>query len=150
MTLMKLRSPYQMKTVSVITIVPNHRYYRIFFPTGITIGLTNTTFVVTEGDGAFVEVCARVFEGMLERNAVVTLQTMDGTALSQGAEPDYEPLTVQLTFTPSMTEICQNVAIVNDVYYEDPEDLTVGLTTDEPNVMLMPDTGTITIVDDER
>ena len=121
-----------------------------FFPTAITIGLTNTTFVVTEGDGAFVEVCARVFEGMLERNAVVTLQTMDGTALSQGAEPDYEPLTVQLTFTPSMTEICRNVVIVNDVYYEDPEDLTVGLTTDEPNVMLMPDTGTITIVDDER
>ena len=112
--------------------------------------MTNTTFVVTEGDGAFVEVCARVFEGMLERNAVVTLQTMDGTALSQGAEPDYEPLTVQLTFTPSMTEICRNVVIVNDVYYEDPEDLTVGLTTDEPNVMLMPDTGTITIVDDER
>ena len=121
-----------------------------FLPTGITIGLTNTTFVVTEGDGAFVEVCARVFEGMLERNAVVTLQTMDSTALSQGAEPDYESLTVQLTFTPSMTEICRNVVIVNDVYYEDPEDLTVGLTTDEPNVMLMPDTGTITIVDDER
>ena len=106
-------------------------------------------FVVTEGDGAFVEVCARVFEGVVERNSVVTLQTMDGTALSQGAEPDYEPLTAQLTFTPSMTEICRNVVIVNDVYYEDPEDLTVGLTTLDTAVLLTPDMGTVTIMDEE-
>ena len=111
--------------------------------------MTNTTFLVTEGAGAFVEVCARVFEGMLERDAIVTLQTMDGTAVSQGAEPDYQSLTVQLTFTPSMTEICQNVMIINDDYYEDPEDLTVRLTTVDPAVTLMPDMGTITIVDDE-
>ena len=115
----------------------------------IVVGLTNTTFLVTEGPGAFVEVCARVFEGMLERNAIVTLLTMDGTALSQGAEPDYVSLSVELTFTPSMTEICQNVMITNDDYYEDPEDLTVRLTTVDPDVTLMPDMGTITIVDDE-
>ena len=112
----------------------------------IVVGLTNTTFLVTEGPGALVEVCARVFEGMLERNAIVTLQTMDGTALSPG---DYQSLTVELTFTPSMTEICQNVMITNDNNYEDPEDLTVGLTTIDPAVTLMPDMGTITIVDDE-
>ena len=111
--------------------------------------MTNTTFVVTEGDGAFVEVCARVFDGMLERNAVVTLQTMDGSAVSQGTEPDYQSLSVQLTFTPSMTEICQNVIIINDEFYEDPEDLTVRLTTEDPDVMLMPDMGTITILDEE-
>ena len=83
---------------------------------------------------------------MLERNAIVTLQTMDGTALSPG---DYQSLTVELTFTPSMTEICRNVMITNDNNYEDPEDLTVGLTTIDPAVTLMPDMGTITIVDDE-
>ena len=117
--------------------------------TGITIGLTNTTFVVTEGDGAFVEVCAQVFDGQLERNAIVTLQTMDGSAVSQGTEPDYQSLTVQLTFMPSMLEICRNVIIINDVFYEDPEQLTVGLTTDDVFVDLMPDEGTITILDEE-
>lgn len=122
----------------------------MFIFTGIIIGLTNTTFFVTEEAGAFVEVCARVFEGELERNAVVTLQTRDGTALSQGPEPDYESLSVQLVFTPSMTEICQNVAIINDEFYEDPEDLTVRLTTEDEDVDLVPDTGTITILDDER
>ena len=111
--------------------------------------MTNTTFVVTEGDGAFVEVCARVFDGMLERNAVVTLQTMDGSAVSQGTEPDYQSLSVQLIFMPSMTEICQNVIITNDEFYEDPEDLTVRLTTVDPDVILIPDVGTITIVDEE-
>jgi hypothetical protein len=75
---------------------------------------------------------------------------MDGTAVSQGAEPDYQSLSVQLTFTPSMTEICQNVMITNDDNYEDPEDLTVWLTTADPFVILDPDMGNITIVDDER
>ena len=111
--------------------------------------MTNTTFTVTEGDGAFVEVCARVFDGQLERDAVVTLQTVEGTAVSQGAEPDYQSLSVQLTFTPSMTEICRNVIIINDVFYEDPENLDVQLTTVDPAVDLIPDMGTITILDEE-
>ena len=113
--------------------------------------MTNTTFVVTEGDDASIEVCARVFEGVVERNAVVTLQTMDGTALSQGTEPDYEPLTVQLTFTPSMTEICRNVVIVNDVYYESDENFTLQLSTVDPDIelILSNNKGIITIKDDE-
>jgi hypothetical protein len=115
----------------------------------IVVGLTNTTFLVTEGVGAFVEICTRVFDGELERNVILTLQTIDSTAVSQGAEPDYQSLSVQLTFTPSMTEICQNVMITNDDNYEDPEDLTVWLTTVDPDVILDPDMGTITIVDGE-
>ena len=120
-----------------------------YISTDITVGLTNTTFVVTEGDGVFVEVCARVFNGQLERNAVVTLQTMDDSAVSQGTELDYQSLTVQLTFTPNMTEICRNVVLINDVFYEDPEQLTVRLTTVDPDVVFMPDEGTITILDKE-
>ena len=120
-----------------------------YISTDITVGLTNTTFVVTEGDGVFVEVCARVFNGQLERNAVVTLQTMDDSAVSQGTELDYQSLTVQLTFTPNMTEICRNVILINDVFYEDPEQLTVRLTTVDPDVVFMPDEGTITILDKE-
>ena len=111
--------------------------------------MVNTTFIVTEGDGAFVEVCARVFDGLLERTAVVTLQTMDGTAISQGTEPDFQSLSVDLTFTPTMTELCRNVIINNDMFYEDPENLTVRLTTDDVDVTLDPDVGTITILDED-
>ena len=113
--------------------------------------MTNTTFVVTEGDDASIEVCVRVFEGVVERNAIVTLQTMDGTALSQGAEPDYEPLTVQLIFTPNMTEICRNVVIVNDVYYESDENFILQLSTVDPDIelILSNNKGMITIKDDE-
>ena len=111
--------------------------------------MTNSTLIITEGDGAFVEVCARVFEGELERNTVVTLQTMDGSALSQGTERDYESLTVQLTFTPNITIICQNIIIINDTFYENREDFNVRLTTVDPDVNLIPDTGTVTILDEE-
>ena len=120
-----------------------------YISTAIVVGLTNTTFVVTEGDGAFVEVCARVFQGELERNAVVTLQTMDGSALSQGTEPDYQSLTVQLTFTPNITIICQSIIIINDTFYENSEDFNVRLTTVDPDVNLIPDTGAITILDED-
>ena len=109
----------------------------------------NNILTVTEGDGAFVEVCAWVFIGQLERDAIVTLQTVDVTAVSQGTEPDYQSLSVQLTFTPNMIEICSNVSIINDVFYEDSENLDVQLTTVDPDVILMPDRGTITILDEE-
>ena len=119
------------------------------FCAGVVIGLTETVFVVTEGDGVVVEVCARVFDGELERDAVVTLQTRDGSAVSQGAEPDYQTLSIQLTFTPSMIVMCRNITILNDVFYEDPENLTVVLTTVDPDVTLTPDEGTITILDED-
>ena len=115
----------------------------------IIIGLTNTTFTVTEGDGAFIEVCVQVFERQFERDTMVTLQTVDDSAFSQGPEPDYQSLSVQLTFTPNMTEICNNVIIINDIFYEDPENLDVQLTTVDPDVTLRPDMGTITILDEE-
>lgn len=37
-------------------------------------------FTATEADGAFIEVCAIVANPPLQRNAVVTLQSADGTA----------------------------------------------------------------------
>ena len=113
------------------------------------IGLTETVFVVTEGDGVLVEVCARVFNGQLERDAVVTLQTVDGSAVSLGTERDYQSLSVQLTFTSSMSEICRNVTINNDIFYEDPENFDVILTTTDDDVTLIPDTGTVTINDED-
>ena len=47
----------------------------------ITVGLEQTQFTATEMDGAFIEVCAIVLSPeMLEREAVVTLQSADGSA----------------------------------------------------------------------
>ena len=50
--------------------------------TGITIGLENTTYTVTEED-PFIEVCAVIIEGSLRRTANVTLSTSDLTATSE-------------------------------------------------------------------
>ena len=120
------------------------RCVTIKFFVAVTVGLTETTFEVTEGDGALVEVCARVTGGELERETGVTLQTMDGSAVSQGIESDYQALTAQLTFTSSTTIVCRNITIINDVFYEDPETFNVQLTT---CVDVNRDSGTITIVD---
>ncbi len=46
--------------------------------TGVVIGLERTEYEVSEGSG--VTVCARLLSGVLERNAMVTLASMDGTA----------------------------------------------------------------------
>ena len=115
----------------------------------VTIGLTETVYDVTEGDGAVVEVCATVFDGVLEREAEVTLQTADGSAVSQGIESDYRALTARLIFTSSMTEICRNITIINDMYYEDPESFNVLLTSDDPCVDVNPDMRTVTILDED-
>ena len=45
----------------------------------MTIGFEQTTFNVTEG--GVVEVCAAVLSGGLERNAIVTISSSDGTAV---------------------------------------------------------------------
>ena len=117
------------------------------FFVAVTIGLTETVFEVIEGDGVLVEVCARVRDGELEREAEVILQTVEGSAVSQGIEPDYQALTARLTFTSTITKICRNITIINDVFYEDQESFSVRLTTEDPDVAVDPDTGTITILD---
>ena len=47
------------------------------------IGLEDTTLSVTEEDGAFVEVCAVLSSGELERNAEIELVTSDNTAVGK-------------------------------------------------------------------
>ncbi len=53
--------------------------WAIYFITGVTIGLEDTTFTVDEGE--LVEVCVILISGTLEREVTVTLQTSDGTAI---------------------------------------------------------------------
>ena len=52
--------------------------------TGVTIGFEQTVYNVTEGVDASVEICAVLTTGTLEREAVVTFSTSDGTATSIG------------------------------------------------------------------
>ncbi len=54
----------------------------IYFITGVTIGLEETTFTVDEGE--LVEVCVILISGTLEREVTVTLTTSDGTATATG------------------------------------------------------------------
>ena len=115
----------------------------------VIIGLTVTVFEVTEEDGVLVKICARIIDGTLEREVEVTLHSVDGSAVSQGIEPDYQALTAQLTFTSTMSEICHNITIINDVFYEDSENFSVLLTTGDPGVVVNPDMGTITILDED-
>ena len=49
----------------------------------IVIGLEDTTLSVTEAEGAFVEVCAVLFSGELERNAEIELVSSDNTAVGK-------------------------------------------------------------------
>ena len=60
----------------------------VFF-VGVTIGFEQTFYTATEGTDPFVEVCAIVRMGILEREAVVTLSTVDGAAVSVGQSAIY-------------------------------------------------------------
>ena len=53
-----------------------------FQNTGVTIGFEQTLYNVTEGADPFVELCAVLTEGTLERDAIVTFFTSDGSATS--------------------------------------------------------------------
>ena len=113
------------------------------------VGLTETVFEVTEGDGVRVEICATLFSGVLEKDVIVTLQTADGTAISGVTESDYQSLTSQLTFTDSVSVICRNVMIINDAFYENPENFDVFLTSSDEDVRLDQGRGVVTILDED-
>ena len=49
---------------------------------GVTIGFSPTTYTVSEGVGS-VSVAVSLLNGILARNVVVTLQTLDGTAMCE-------------------------------------------------------------------
>ena len=99
------------------------------------------------------EVCARVINGQLERDAIVTMQTVElSNDQSQHAisNEDYIPRSVQLTFTPNMTAACLNVTVMNDSFYERNETFNVTLTTLDVGIIINPGLITITILDDEE
>ena len=133
----------------------------------VVIGLEETSYTTAE-DGGAVEVCAVVVEGELERSAEVSISTVDGSATGQlvlctfsilsgmsrywsslsGGE-DYTSITMVLTFDGSNTRGCSDVPITDDVIYEDDETFSVTLTTGDGDVTLEPDSGVVTITDED-
>ena len=64
---------------------------------------------------------------------------------------DYEALVVQLTFNSDTRQICNNISIINDDFYENSEDFTVFLSTIDTSVIIDPTRkiGTAVILDDD-
>ena len=66
------------------------------------------------------------------------------------AGADYNRLQVTLTFTPSVSVVCESVSATDDELLEMPEDLEVALDTLDPMVTLNPRTATVNINDNDR
>ena len=81
----------------------------------------------------YVMVCALLTEGVLERDIMVYLSTLDGTALAPG---DYTPLTnsplVFYSGDPVGTSRCANVTIIDDLVVEPDQYFSVSLTSTDP------------------
>ena len=125
----------------------------------MTIGLAST-YSVNEASMT-VQVCARILDGALRRDAVVTLSTSDGTAtgLLQDrsihstmiqlhlAPDDYTAVNVLLVFSETSTKKCVNISINADRLHEAPEMFSVNLTTDDSSVILDPQSAPVNIID---
>ena len=62
---------------------------------------------------------------------------------------DYEPITVDLTFNEAVSRACAEVTIVDDDVFEEDETFDVTLTTTDGDITLNPDSGTVTITDQD-
>ena len=128
----------------------------------------------TISEGRTREVCVVADSRTLERDAVVTLSTEDGTAtgeflichytililelytlvyysnvaVSLTAGSDYEALSVELTFNADISRRCVNLTTIVDSLVEGMETLRLVVTTSDSAVTLGPG-ATVTIVEDD-
>ncbi len=60
-------------------------------------------------------------------------------------------MNAELTFSAGIRNICRNISILNDGFYEDDEDFTVSLSTSDPSVTIdaARDSGAALIMDDD-
>ena len=121
--------------------------YNFGILSGIEIGFDETFLTVNESTNDPLEVCARLMDGQLERDATVTVQTVQ--LFSDYPHEDYIPLSLQLTFTPIVKETCFNITVRDDFFYEIHEIFNVTLTTLDDGVIVNPGVLTITILDDD-
>ena len=114
----------------------------------MTIGVEIPIYTVNEGDGT-IEVCAILVSGTLERTVTFTLSTQDDSATS--TDPvDFTAVLEELTFDQSTARQCVDIPITDDDRVEDPENFTVVISGDDPDVNFMPPTSVVTIIDNDR
>ena len=136
------------KRIILNTVTVNVHKTLLFFNTGISIGFELPRYTVNEGDGS-IEVCAVLTSGTLERTVMFTLSTQDDSATS--TDPvDFSAVTVELQFNETTSRACAVIPITDDNRVEVPENLTVVIDSDDPDVDFVPPTSTVTIVDNDR
>ena len=78
-----------------------------------------------------------------------TLSTQDDSATS--TDPvDFSAVAVELQFNETTSRACAVIPITDDNRVEVPENLTVVIDSDDPDVDFVPPTSTVTIVDNDR
>ena len=71
--------------------------------------------------------------------------------LPTDANVDYvEVISLKVVFNVTVTRWYTQITINNDTLFEDDETFSVSLETDDPAVMLSPNTATVTIVDEDE
>ncbi len=66
------------------------------------------------------------------------------------APGDYNAVSEQLTFTPTVVRACFNVTSLEDDLLEADEDFNLNLGTADENVILDPEMAVVTIANDDR
>jgi hypothetical protein len=112
------------------------------------IDVVNGGIRVDEGSSN-VTVCVNITGGQLEglRHSVVTLSTSDVSAIGGS---DYTSVdNVPLVFTSDIRRLCHVIDILNNEIYEDDEEFDVFLTSNDSSAVLIRNTTTITITDND-
>ena len=124
-----------------------------------------TTYTVTEGDDGFA-ILRLVRSGVnLDRETVVTVNPVPGTAdgvlsvfldsllfsvsVSITASSDFTSTPITVTFMSGQTTATAEVRITDDSDVENTEDFSAALSSTDTNVMLGVDTANISILDND-
>ena len=59
-------------------------------------------------------------------------------------------ISLKVVFNATVTQWYTEITIINDTLLEDDETFSVSLETNDPAVILRPDTATVTIVDEDE
>ena len=125
-----------MQPMANVTIIDND---------AVTIGFEMETYPALEDQGT-VEVCARLMEGTLAREVVITFLTEDDSAQDPG---DYTSVSVTLTFDGSTDRQCEGIPLEDDMILEGVEEFDVVLESDEERLTLSPERAVVRITDDD-
>ena len=116
---------------------------------GVTIGIENQRYTVSEGSGR-IEVCCIMTNKTLERKVNFTLSTEDGEATSTDPT-DFSAVSVELQFNKTTSKQCVDIPITDDSKVEHPENFIVVIGSDDLKAIVnVSKVSTITITDDDK